>query len=114
MIEVDQGKEQPTYATGNYGDFFNNRSTSTFQSTAKKRSRSKTASITKQTNAGVGAEKITWTIGDEASHKKWGIGRIVQIKGEKDDLQLSIAFPDEGIKHLLASFAPIEKVTKEE
>lgn len=114
VIEVDQGKEQPTYATGNYGDFFNKRSTSTFQSTAKKRSRSKAASITKQTNAGVGAERITWTIGDEASHKKWGIGRIVQIKGEKDDLQLSIAFPDEGIKHLLASFAPIEKVTKEE
>ena len=62
----------------------------------------------------MGAEKEEWKVGDKASHKKWGIGTIVSIKGEKNDLQLDIAFPNEGIKHLLASFAPIEKVEKED
>ena len=113
VIEKDQEENQPTYATGDYGDFFSKRST--FQAKARKRSTGKTSSITKKANAGVGAEKIAWNVGDKASHKKWGIGTVVQVKGEKEDLQLDIAFPNEGgIKQLLASFAPIEKVTKDE
>ena len=44
-------------------------------------------------------------------HAKWGIGTIVSIKGEKDDLELTIAFdPPIGLKRVLASFAPISKV----
>ena len=113
VIEKDQEENQPTYATGDYGDFFSKRST--FQSKARKRSTGKTSSITKKANAGVGAEKIAWNVGDKVSHKKWGIGTVVQVKGEKEDLQLDIAFPNEGgIKQLLASFAPIEKVRKDE
>ena len=113
VIEKDQEENQPTYATGDYGDFFSKRST--FQSKARKRSTGKTSSITKKANAGVGAEKIAWNVGDKASHKKWGIGTVVQVKGEKENLQLDIAFPNEGgIKQLLASFAPIEKVRKDE
>ena len=49
--------------------------------------------------------------GDKVRHAKWGIGTIVSIKGEKDDLELTIAFdPPIGLKRVLASFAPISKV----
>lgn len=57
-----------------------------------------------------GADKLSWKAGDKASHKKWGIGTVVQTSGEGDGLTLDIAFPNVGIKRLLASFAPIEKV----
>lgn len=110
VTEIDYGAGRPTYATGNYGDFFSKGAPIPL----KRSTTSKTMSVSKPVSAGVGAENENWKIGDKASHKKWGIGTIVQIKGEKNDLQLGIAFPNEGIKHLLASFAPIEKVTKEE
>ena len=49
--------------------------------------------------------------GDKVRHAKWGIGTIVSIKGEKDNLELTIAFdPPIGLKRVLASFAPISKV----
>jgi len=57
-----------------------------------------------------GADKLGWSIGDKASHKKWGVGTVVQTSGDGDGLTLDIAFPNIGIKRLLASFAPIEKV----
>lgn len=57
-----------------------------------------------------GADKMTWSVGDKASHKKWGTGVVVQTTGEGDGLQLDIAFKEIGIKRLLASFAPIEKI----
>lgn len=51
----------------------------------------------------------SWQVGNKASHKKWGVGTVVSVRGEGDDLELDIAFPGEGIKRLLAKFAPIEK-----
>ncbi|MBM7646620.1 DNA helicase-2/ATP-dependent DNA helicase PcrA [Scopulibacillus daqui] len=52
-----------------------------------------------------------WQVGDQVLHKKWGKGTIVSIKGEGDHMELDIAFPKPvGMKRLLASFAPIEKV----
>lgn len=50
-----------------------------------------------------------WQVGDKASHKKWGVGTVVSVRGTADDMELDIAFPGEGIKRLLAKFAPIEK-----
>lgn len=57
-----------------------------------------------------GAEKLSWELGDKADHKKWGVGTVVNVSGEGEDMQLDIAFPGIGIKKLLATFAPIEKV----
>ncbi len=58
-----------------------------------------------------GGEKEAWQAGDKASHKKWGIGTVVSVRGAGDDMELDIAFPaPTGIKRLLAKFAPIEKV----
>ncbi|MFD1399494.1 DNA helicase PcrA [Lacticaseibacillus suilingensis] len=57
------------------------------------------------------AGKTTWAVGDKAAHKKWGIGTIVKVSGTGDDQELDIAFPDMGVKRLLAAFAPIVKQT---
>ncbi|HLR92017.1 MAG TPA: 3'-5' exonuclease, partial [Atopostipes sp.] len=114
VIEVDRKEGLPSYLTGDYSTPFKKRTSVT--PTQKKKHLATKSSITSKRNqkAGVGAETVDWSVGDKASHKKWGIGTVVQVKGEKDDLQLDIAFPSEGIKHLLASFAPIEKVMDEE
>ncbi|MGL4819022.1 MAG: ATP-dependent DNA helicase PcrA, partial [Bacilli bacterium] len=58
-----------------------------------------------------GAEKSAYGLGDKVAHKKWGTGTVVNVKGTGDAMELDIAFPHPiGIKRLLASFAPIEKV----
>lgn len=57
---------------------------------------------------------VNWVVGDKVDHKKWGIGTVVKLSGEGKDLELDIAFPNLGIKKLLASFAPIKKVVKDE
>lgn len=58
-----------------------------------------------------GAESVGWKTGDKAQHGKWGIGTVVSMKGEGDDLELTIAFDQPiGLKRLLAKFAPISKM----
>lgn len=58
-----------------------------------------------------GAEQADWTVGDKAEHKKWGIGTVVKVQGEGEDMELNIAFPAPvGVKKLLAKYAPIQKV----
>ncbi|MDF9407240.1 DNA helicase PcrA [Pelotomaculum isophthalicicum JI] len=48
-------------------------------------------------------------MGDKVKHKKWGIGTIVGIQGEGEDIVFQVAFPGEGIKDLMARYAPLEK-----
>lgn len=59
-----------------------------------------------------GANKKNWTVGDKVTHKAWGIGTVVKVNGTGEDMELDIAFPEKGIKRLLAAFAPITKVEK--
>ncbi|WP_341779997.1 DNA helicase PcrA [Levilactobacillus sp. HBUAS70063] len=68
----------------------------------------KTGRITEPT--GTGAGKVAWNIGDKASHKKWGVGTVVKVSGTGEDAELDIAFPEQGVKRLLAAFAPIKRV----
>lgn len=51
-----------------------------------------------------------YTVGDKVDHRAWGVGTVVNVKGSGSDALLSIAFESQGIKELLASFAPISKV----
>ncbi|MBS4460954.1 UvrD-helicase domain-containing protein [Aerococcaceae bacterium zg-B36] len=51
-----------------------------------------------------------WTAGDKVEHQKWGVGTIVQVTENKSDTTLSIAFPNQGIKQLIAAYAPITKL----
>ncbi|MFG1200463.1 DNA helicase PcrA [Pediococcus acidilactici] len=63
------------------------------------------------TNQGTGAEKVSWAAGDKVQHKAWGVGTVVKVSGTGEDVELDIAFKDQGIKRLLAAFAPIKRVT---
>ena len=51
-----------------------------------------------------------YIVGDKVDHRTWGVGTVVNVKGSGSDALLSIAFDSQGIKELLASFAPISKV----
>ncbi|KGO31827.1 hypothetical protein Q757_04795 [Oenococcus alcoholitolerans] len=59
---------------------------------------------------GNGAEKKEWHTGDRVKHRAFGVGRIVSIKDDGNDKILRVAFSNKGIKELMASFAPIEKI----
>ena len=60
---------------------------------------------------GTGADKQAWKVGDLVMHKKWGQGAVVKVNGSGEDLELDIAFKEQGIKRLLAAFAPITKLS---
>ena len=51
--------------------------------------------------------------GEKVNHKKWGVGTIVRTTGAAQDLELDVAFPQQGVKRLLAAFAPIENYKEE-
>lgn len=56
------------------------------------------------------ATAIGYQLGDKVEHQKWGIGVIVSIKGEASDAELTVTFPDQGIKKLMVEYAPIKKI----
>jgi Superfamily I DNA and RNA helicases len=58
-----------------------------------------------------GAEKLHWNVGDKVEHKKWGQGTVVKVNGDGKNAELDVAFKSEGVKRLLAEYAPIKKVT---
>ena len=51
-----------------------------------------------------------FSLGDHVFHSKFGEGMIVKVDGEGGDGVLSIAFPNLGIKKLIAKYAPIKKI----
>ena len=58
----------------------------------------------KQESTGTGADKKAWKVGDKVQHKKWGQGMVVSVNGSGNDMELDIAFPNEGVKRLLAQY----------
>jgi DNA helicase-2/ATP-dependent DNA helicase PcrA len=50
-----------------------------------------------------------FVLGDKVRHSKWGVGVIVGIQGEGIDAEFKVAFPEQGIKLLLAKYAPLER-----
>lgn len=52
-----------------------------------------------------------WHLGDKVRHRKWGVGTVVKVQGDGDEIELNIAFPAPvGVKRLLARYAPITRV----
>lgn len=51
---------------------------------------------------------VTWRLGDRLNHKKWGLGTIMEVKGSI--ITVSFANPEIGIKKLMATIAPINKI----
>lgn len=56
------------------------------------------------------AAKVSWQAGDKAEHRKWGVGTVVKVTGQGEEMELDVAFPEMGIKRLLAAFAPLKRV----
>jgi len=49
-------------------------------------------------------------IGDRLRHSKFGDGVVVALSGSGDDLQVTVAFPDVGVKNLMWKYAPMKKI----
>ena len=52
----------------------------------------------------------TWQKGDTVRHKIWGTGKVLEVIGSGENLQLKLEFPTKGVRQVMAKFAPIEKV----
>ncbi|OPX89683.1 MAG: ATP-dependent DNA helicase PcrA [Pelotomaculum sp. PtaB.Bin104] len=48
-------------------------------------------------------------LGDKVKHGKWGVGVIVGVQGAGDEVTYKVAFPQQGIKSLLARYANLER-----
>jgi DNA helicase-2/ATP-dependent DNA helicase PcrA len=48
-----------------------------------------------------------WNAGDRVIHPKFGAGTVVAVQQRPDDIELSVAFENAGVKRLLQSFAPL-------
>jgi DNA helicase-2/ATP-dependent DNA helicase PcrA len=46
--------------------------------------------------------------GDRVRHRAFGEGRVVSSKLTRDDEEVTVAFPERGVKVLLASLADLE------
>lgn len=55
-------------------------------------------------------EKEEITAGGKVNHKMFGTGTVVQVKGEGDNLEATIAFEKHGIKKVMVAYAPIEAI----
>ena len=55
-------------------------------------------------------DEAVWKMGDKVMHKKWNVGTVVKVTGEGTNQEIDVAFAGMGIKRLLASFAPIERI----
>ncbi|EFL58288.1 ATP-dependent DNA helicase PcrA [Veillonella sp. HPA0037] len=50
-----------------------------------------------------------WKVGDTAIHSKWGNGKVVNVTGEGAGMKLTIEFPTQGVRVVMAKFAPVKK-----
>ncbi len=72
--------------------------------------------LSKGNSAGADAESNSsketpeFVLGDKVYHKKWGEGVIVAVKGEGKGAELKVTFPNQGIKTLIAEYAPLQKI----
>jgi DNA helicase-2/ATP-dependent DNA helicase PcrA len=56
---------------------------------------------------------LTLKVGDHVHHSKFGPGIVMNCSPTKDDQELTVAFEEAGVKKLLASLAPLEKIEKD-
>lgn len=55
----------------------------------------------------VGKEIPAFMVGDEVWHRKWGPGKVVEVKNPQE---VTVVFIAEGEKRLLLDYAPLEKI----
>lgn len=55
--------------------------------------------------------KITsFAVGDSVIHGKWGQGTVHSVRGNGQSAEITVAFPEIGMKTLLAKYAPLERI----
>ena len=50
-----------------------------------------------------------WKVGDTGIHSKWGNGKVINVAGEGAGMKLTIEFPTQGVRVVMAKFAPVKK-----
>ena len=50
-----------------------------------------------------------WKVGDTVIHSKWGNGKVINVAGEGAGMKLTIEFPTQGVRVVMAKFAPVKK-----
>jgi DNA helicase-2/ATP-dependent DNA helicase PcrA len=56
------------------------------------------------------APLISLNVGDRVNHKIFGEGVVISLSGSGDDQQVTVNFDSAGVKRLLLSYAPLEKI----
>jgi len=56
---------------------------------------------------------LTLKVGDHVRHSKFGYGIVMNSIPTKDDHELTVVFAEAGVKKLLASLAPLEKIDRD-
>ena len=56
---------------------------------------------------------LTLKVGDHVHHTKFGHGIVMNCLPTRDDQELTVAFEEAGVKKLLASLAPLEKIERD-
>jgi DNA helicase-2/ATP-dependent DNA helicase PcrA len=56
---------------------------------------------------------LTLKVGDHVRHSKFGSGIVMNCNPTRDDQELTVVFEEAGVKKLLASLAPLEKIGKD-
>ena len=56
---------------------------------------------------------LTLRVGDRVNHNKFGRGIVMNCSPTKGDQELTVVFEGAGVKKLLASLAPLEKIEKD-
>jgi DNA helicase II / ATP-dependent DNA helicase PcrA len=60
---------------------------------------------------GAGNRKIpVLAVGDRVSHDAWGLGTVVDLRGDADKAQAQVNFGSAGVKWLVLRYAPLEKL----
>ena len=53
--------------------------------------------------------RYDWRVGDRARHTKWGLGTVVEVRGEDERMQLKLEFPGRQVRLVMVKFAPLTK-----
>lgn len=56
------------------------------------------------------ASTSPYRVGQKVRHAKFGVGTVVAAQGGGDDAQVTVAFPDAGIRKLMLAYAKLETV----
>ncbi|MGF7429726.1 DNA helicase PcrA [Thermoanaerobacterium thermosaccharolyticum] len=56
-------------------------------------------------------DKANYNPGDKVEHKLWGIGTVINVEGIGEERELTVAFPNVGVKRLSLKYAPIRAIS---